>query len=174
MPSRVYGRPRMQETPGGDEEAGEGREEEARRRRRRRRRRSKARDSQREAAGRADGGRPITKRRSSYGRRSHGRCSKDGKVEEHPLEPVRPLGARSLARAPGEAKQASLRDARPRGARVRRVFVLRTARNTPRSGGEVDERRVQRGNMPVILYKSLRKDIQCLIIDVKRYFACCI
>lgn len=32
------------------------------------------------------------------------RCSKDGKVEEHPLEPVRPLGACLLR--PDEAKQA--------------------------------------------------------------------
>lgn len=32
------------------------------------------------------------------------RCSKDGKVEEHPLEPVRPLGACSEPR-PGEARR---------------------------------------------------------------------
>lgn len=58
-------------------------------------------------------------------RRRHGRCSKDGKVEEHPLEPVRPLGACSESQ-PGEVR--SLRDARP-GASIG-LHALNEARST--------------------------------------------
>lgn len=44
---------------------------------------------------------PTTKKRLAA---THSRCTKDGKVEEHPLEPVRLLGACSEPR-PGEARR---------------------------------------------------------------------
>lgn len=59
-----------------------------------------------------NGGRhgPITKKQLTA---THSRCTKDGKVEEHPLEPVRPLGA--SGRAPSCARARARGQVKPEG-----------------------------------------------------------
>lgn len=97
VPSRVHGR--VQETPGTRRRGGWTRREEEARRRRRRRRRSSGYASESRGNGGSYG--PTTKKQLTA---TYGRCSKDGKVEEHPLEPVRSLGACSESR-PDEARR---------------------------------------------------------------------
>lgn len=118
VPSRVHGR--IQETPGTRRRgrlsaAGGGSSTKTKKTLKKQRLRERG------NGGSYDG--PTTKKQLTA---THGRCSKDGKVEEHPLEPVRPLGACSEPR-PGEARRRifmTLVLARPPNASC---FVLRTS-----------------------------------------------
>lgn len=102
MAAGVHGPAYIQETPrtrrrrrGRDR--GERRREEEEARRRRRHDAEEAPTTEARASARGNGGRhgPITKKQLTA---THSRYTKDGKVEEHPLEPVRPLGASERAR----------------------------------------------------------------------------